>query len=169
MIIANQRCYAKNLPKQTQQYSVHLDQQVEHRQEVAVSTAVADERRRSKCSTREWPSNSPHFFFVFLTKPSRVVVFNTDIEQQGRLTSTECTIISLYLLLPSFFFFFWWIAPSPPKGAPKGGEDSKRSSEHEQLSTSTNPLASTVPLAPQKTNRRKSWWAWTQIETGETV
>ena len=26
-----------------------------------------------------------------------------------------------------------------------------------------------MPLAPQKTNRRKSWWAWTQIETGETV
>ena len=112
MIIANQRCCAKNLPKQTQQYSVHLDQQVEHRQEVAVSTAVADERRRSKCSTREWPSNSPHFFF-FLTKPSRVVVFNTDIEQQGRLTSTECTIISLYLLLPSFFFLV--DSPLPPQ------------------------------------------------------
>ena len=145
VIIANQRCYAKNLPKQTQQCSVHLDQQVEHRQEVAVSTAVADERRRSKCSTREWPSNSPHFFFFWRSQAeswSSTLTLNS--REGSQVPSAQS--FSLYLLLPSFIFFIFiiifFLMDSPPS-PPKGGGDSKRSSEHEQIEHSTNPLAST--------------------------
>ena len=55
---------------------------------------------------------------------------------------------------------------APPR---QGEGDIKRSTGHELIEHSTIPLASRVTLAPQTTNRRKNWWAWTQIEAGETV
>ena len=67
---------------------------------------------------------------------------------------------------PLVFFPFFFVDFPPP---PRGGGDSKRSTGHELIEHSTIPLASRVTLAPQTTNRRKNWWAWTQIEAGETV
>ena len=105
--------YAKNLPETL---TAVFDQQIEHREEVAVGTAVAIERRRSKCSSRVWSSYPLPFFFFghqrsgYETKKRMDVLLNTDIEAPRWLKGSESTLIS-----PHFFFFFA-TPPPPPKG-----------------------------------------------------
>ena len=147
---ANQKkCYAKIYQRHSRQYSVHLDQQIEHRQEVAVGAAVAIKGGVSNVTRM---CGQPTFFFFlgrqrsgYETRKRIGVLLTTDSEAPRNLKGSEDAHISLHI----FFFFFcglWLRTPRPP---PRGRGDSKRSTGHEQIEQSAIQSASRVTLAPQ--------------------